>query len=253
MVLKRLWRAAADPAPAAYRVPDGERVYAIGDIHGRLDLLNRLIDTIDADDAARGPARTQLIFLGDLVDRGADSCGVVDRVKRLAADGRPVRVLMGNHEEVFLKAAKGDRAAMRFLARMGGESTVLSYGVSQADYDACDFGELADLFARRVPPDHVAFVESFENQVQVGDYVFVHAGIRPHVAMADQKGADLRWIRGDFLSYRGDHGVMVVHGHTVTDDVDEQPNRIGIDTGAFASGRLTAIGLEGEDRWYLAT
>lgn len=234
-------------------IPAGQRVYAIGDIHGRSDLVDALMARIDADDAARGAAQTTIIFLGDLVDRGPDSAGVVERLKQLAAGPRTVRFLLGNHEEVFLKAVGGDRQALRFLARIGGRSTIISYGISPEEYDAMDFETLSEHLAEKVPADHIAFLKRFEDQISIGDYLFVHAGIRPRVALEEQSCSDLRWIRGDFLDYRGDHGCMVVHGHTITEAVDEQPNRIGIDTGAFASDCLTALGIEGSERWYLST
>lgn len=251
MVLHRLLRRAA-PA-AKYAVPDGRRVYAIGDIHGRRDLLDALLAQIDADDAARGTARTTIILLGDLIDRGPDPAGVIERLTRLAADGRDMRFLMGNHEEVFLKAVEGDPQAIRYLPRIDARSTVASYGVDTAIFDAMDVEALAQALAARIPPHHIAFLRGCEDQVRIGDYLFVHAGIRPRVALDAQSGSDLRWIRGEFLDYRGDHGCIVVHGHTITDDVDERPNRIGIDTGAFATGRLTALALEGRDRWFLST
>lgn len=253
MVLKRFLKRAPDPAASPHAIPAGERVYAVGDIHGRRDLLDMLLAQIEADDAARGPARTTLVFLGDLVDRGADSSGVVQRLLDLSRSGRSARFLMGNHEETFVKAARGDAAALRYLVRYGGRETVLSYGIGTAAYNAADFDELAAMLAARVPGAHIDFIEAFEDQVAIGDYLFVHAGVRPGTPIAEQKASDLRWIRSEFLDYRGSHGPMVVHGHTITDEVDEQPNRIGIDTGAFASDRLTAIGLEGTNRWYLAT
>lgn len=253
MVLKLLKRALEPDLPTA-TVPDGVRVYAIGDIHGRLDLLDDLLFRIDADDRARGErARSQIVFLGDLVDRGPDSAGVVARAMELKESGRAVRFLMGNHEEVFLKAVKGSREALRFLVKIGGRATILSYGVPAADYDALDYDELAAVLARQVPASHVAFLDAFEEQIRIGDYLFVHAGIRPRVPLEAQVGGDLRWIRGEFLDYRGAHGPIVVHGHTITDSVEERANRIGIDTGAFASGKLTALGLEGAARWYLST
>lgn len=253
MVLKLLKRALA-PEPAAHAVPAGVRIYAIGDIHGRLDLLDDLLFRIDADDRARGSGvRTEIIFLGDLVDRGPDSAGVVARALELKAQGRAVRFLMGNHEEVFVKAMRGSREALRFLVKIGGRATILSYGIPPEQYDALDYDELADMLAAKVPAAHVDFLAGFEDQIRIGDYLFVHAGVRPRVPFAEQAGGDLRWIRGEFLDYRGAHDAMIVHGHTITDDVDEQPNRIGIDTGAFASGRLTALGLEGTSRWYLST
>jgi serine/threonine protein phosphatase 1 len=253
MVLK-LFKRTLEPDPPPAAVPDGVRVYAIGDIHGRLDLLDALLFRIDADDRARGgAARSEIIFLGDLVDRGPDSAGVVARALELKASGRPVRFLMGNHEEVFLKALTGSREALRFLVKIGGRATILSYGVASDEYDVLDFDELATVLAQRVPASHVDFIAGFEEQIRVGDYLFVHAGIRPRVAFEAQTGGDLRWIRGEFLDFRGSHGAVVVHGHTITDDVEERANRIGIDTGAFASGKLTALGLEGTSRWYLST
>ena len=250
--LRSLFNFASRSQPRGCTVPDGVRVYAIGDIHGRLDLLDRLLGMIDEDDASRGPARSELIFLGDLVDRGPDSVGVIERVMALSATGR-VRYLMGNHEEVFLRAVGGDLRALRFLVRIGGRETLLSYGVSEEEYRALDFDELMVLLQAKVPPSHVAFLSAFENMIEVGDYLFVHAGLRPGVAVEDQKTSDLCWIRDDFLSHRDSFGKMVVHGHSITEEIDERPNRIGIDTGAFASGRLTAIGLESDQRWYLST
>ena len=253
MVLSRLLKRVAEPVNPPAAVPDGVRVYAIGDIHGRLDLLDRLLALIGADDSARGQARTELISLGDLVDRGPHSAQVVDRLLSLKRSGGRIRFLMGNHEEVFLKALSGDVQALRFFIRIGGQSTILSYGITPDLYDALDYEELSQALIERVPREHVDFLQGFEDHVRVGDYLFVHAGIRPRLTIEEQKGSDLRWIRGDFLDYRGSHGCIVVHGHTISDEVEERTNRIGIDTGAYASDRLTAIGLEGAERWFLST
>jgi serine/threonine protein phosphatase 1 len=254
MPLKTLFNFAARMQPRADKVPDGIRVYAIGDIHGRLDLLDDLLARIGADDRDRGSdARTEYIFLGDLIDRGPDSCGVVERLMAAAAAGMNARFLMGNHEEVFLRAIRGDIRALRFLVRIGGRETLLSYGISEEDYRSLDFEELAALATQKVPAAHLAFVERFETMIALGDYLFVHAGLKPGVAIADQARSDLYWIREEFLNHRDSFGKMVVHGHSITQDIDVRANRIGIDTGAFASGRLTAIGLEGEERWFLST
>ena len=238
--------------PRACSIPDGRRIYAVGDIHGRLDLVDRLLGMIDADDHRRGPARTELIFLGDLVDRGPDSRGVVERLMALR-ETRPVRFLRGNHEEVFLHTLAGDLRALRFLIRIGGRETLLSYGITAEEYRELDYDELMALVRIKVPAEHVAFLDGFEDWIEIGDYLFVHAGIRPGVALAEQKSSDLCWIRDDFLRHRESFGKMVVHGHSITEDIDERANRIGIDTGAFASGRLTAIGLQDDDRWFLST
>lgn len=231
----------------------GQRVYAIGDIHGRLDLMNELLDRIEADEADRRPARTTLVFLGDLVDRGPDSAGVVQRAMGLRESDRVVRFIKGNHEEVFLKACAGDTKAARFMIRIGGRPTILSYGVSEDEYDVSTFDSLPDLLAERVPHEHLAFLHKFEEMVVIGDYAFVHAGIRPGIELAAQSPEDLRWIRGEFLDHRAQHEKIIVHGHSIVEEPEICANRIGIDTGAFASGRLTALGLEMGDRWTLST
>jgi serine/threonine protein phosphatase 1 len=253
MPVESLLKFVRSRASRGYLVPDGERIYAIGDIHGRLDLLDRLIGLIEADDGRRVPARTLIIFLGDLVDRGPDSRGVVERAMELSAGPLETRFLMGNHEEVFLGAIKGDLRALRLLLRIGGRETILSYGVDGDDYRTLDYSGLAALLAAKVPQEHVAFLSSFEQSIEVGDYLFVHAGIRPGITIDQQSGTDMRWIRDEFLRHRESYDKLVVHGHSITDNVDVRPNRIGIDTGAYASGRLTAIGLEKDARWFLST
>jgi serine/threonine protein phosphatase 1 len=228
-------------------------LYAIGDIHGRADLLDLLLDLIDTDDTNRGPARTTLIFLGDLIDRGPDSADVVQRLLLLAKTDTEARFLLGNHEEVFLSAVAGDLGAVKFLHRIGGDTTITSYGMKEADYLNANFDDLMEFLQRAVPPSHIEFLNSFEDQINIGDYSFVHAGVRPGVALADQKPEDLRWIRGEFLGAGEPFEKMVVHGHTISPDVDERSNRIGLDTGAYLTGRLTAMGFEGTERWVLQT
>lgn len=251
-MLSRLFR--KSPARKQPAIPDGQRVYAVGDIHGRLDLLEQLLAMIAADDEARGAANTILVLLGDLVDRGADSRGVIERAMTLKADyADKVRILIGNHEEAFMAAASGDERAVRFFTRIGGRETILSYGLDLESYRNMHMDELAEALPRLVPADHIAFLQSLEEMVIIGDYAFVHAGIKPGVPLSEQSPKDLRWIREPFLDEMGPHEKFIIHGHTITRHVDEQPNRIGIDTGAYASGRLTAIGLQGQDRWYLQT
>lgn len=254
-MIARLFRKSAAPRPIdTARIPDGQRIYAIGDIHGRNDLFQQLLARVDADDQARGPADTSLILLGDLVDRGPDSAGVIETAMALRASGRKIRFLMGNHEEVFVQACrKTDPKVARFFLRIGGEATVLSYPITRAEYITLDMEQLVNRLKSLVPQQHLEFIEGFEDQIVIGDYAFVHAGVRPEVPLADQKKSDLRWIREDFLDHRGDLEKVVVYGHTIYDDVDERGSRIGIDTGAYASDKLTAIGLEGGERWYLQT
>lgn len=235
------------------RVPDGERVYAIGDIHGRDDLFALLLNKIVADNAVRGNARTTLILLGDLVDRGPDSAAVVERAMGLDAVFDRFGLLIGNHEECFLAALTGDLKRVRYFVRIGGDATIKSYWRDDAAYSAASFEELADRLPTLVPQSHVAFLGRGEDMIRIGDYVFVHAGVRPGVPLDRQKLSDLRWIREEFLDDDRSHGPMIIHGHTIRDDVDEWTNRIGIDTGAYLSGKLTAIGLERENRWFLTT
>ncbi|WP_375429279.1 metallophosphoesterase family protein [uncultured Sphingomonas sp.] len=234
-------------------LPAGVRAYAVGDIHGRLDLLDDLIGRIDADDAGRKPADTTIVFLGDLIDRGPDSAGVVERLRLLAASGRRVRLLAGNHEELLLQVLKGDIKALKVMCRVGGRATALSYGMDDATYDQLDFEQLSDALSEMVPDSHRRFLASFEDIIMMGDYLFVHAGVRPDQPLHEQRPSDLRWIRGPFLDHGGRLAKRVVHGHTIAPEVQFRPHRIGIDTGAYASGRLTALGLQDVDQWLLQT
>ncbi len=255
-MLARLFKKAVSSRPLdTARMADGVRVYAIGDIHGRHDLLLQLLEKIEADDLARGASDTQIIFLGDLVDRGADSAGVIETAMALPQRGHKVRYLTGNHEEVFVEICrKQDTKTLRFfLNKMGGEATLLSYPITRAEYVELDMEQLAARLKSLVPEEHLAFLESFEDMIVLGDYAFVHAGVHPSRSLSDQKKSDLRWIREEFVGHRGDLEKVIVYGHTIYDAIDERGSRIGIDTGAYASGVLTAIGLEGAERWYLQT
>jgi serine/threonine protein phosphatase 1 len=254
-MLARLFKRTATNRPLdTARVPDGVRVYAIGDVHGRNDLLLSLLDQIERDNTARGNAKTQIIFLGDLVDRGSDSAGVIETAMALRATGAKVRFLLGNHEEIFLKACRNrDLKTLRFFLKIGGDATLQSYPIPRSEYLTLSLEELAGRLPSLVPEAHLAFLESFEDQIVVGDYAFVHAGIRPDVPLAEQRRSDLRWIREEFTEHKGDLEKVIVFGHTIYPEVEERGSRIGIDTGAYASGVLTAIGLQGADRWYLQT
>jgi len=233
---------------------EGRRVYAVGDIHGRLDLLQQLVDKIADDDLARGPAgTTELILLGDFVDRGPDSAGVLDYVLQLQQWWPAITCLQGNHEEVFLMAARGDESALRFMTRIGGRETLLSYGATEQDLDQMTLGELRDWLMTAVPERHLQFMENMAEKVIIGDYAFVHAGIRPQVPLDEQEPRDLRWIRDEFLTFDGAHEYFVIHGHSITNGVEHRGNRMGIDTGAYATGMLTAVGLEGTEQWFLST
>jgi serine/threonine protein phosphatase 1 len=258
-MLARLFKRSATKRPLdTAAVPPGTRVYAIGDVHGRNDLLRELLDRIDRDNQQRGPADTSIIFLGDLVDRGNDSAGVIETamaLKQAAAEsGINVRFLLGNHEEVFLKVCRDrDVKTLRFFLKIGGDATLQSYPITRTEYMDLDLDELAARLETLVPQAHLEFLEQFEDQIVIGDYAFVHAGIRPGVPLSEQRRSDMRWIREEFTEHRGDLEKVIVFGHTIYPEVEERGSRIGIDTGAFATNVLTAIGLEGSDRWYLQT
>jgi serine/threonine protein phosphatase 1 len=251
-MLNRLLRRKKAPQPIDHAtIPDGRRIYAIGDIHGRNDLLLQLLDKIRRDDSQRDQAECEIIFLGDLVDRGPDSAGVLDTVMQLKAENAKVRFLMGNHEEVYLAAATGDEKSVRFFNRIGGRETILSYDISMKEYIELEMPQLARRLPDLFPRKHIDFVASFEDQIVIGDYAFVHAGVRPGVPLSDQRQKDLRWIREDFLSAQEAYEKIIVYGHTINDDVVETGTRIGIDTGAYYSDKLTALALQGSERWYL--
>lgn len=230
-------------------VPSGERVYAVGDVHGRADLFADLIQIIEHDDAERGPARTTVVLLGDLIDRGHDSAAVVDQARQWG-QRREVEFIQGNHEEMLL-VSRDDTEAMRGFLKFGGLETLMSYGIDAETSASADIEQLQELMNAAIPQDDFDFLDSFKKMVRIGDYLFVHAGVRPDTPLEHQLGRDCRWIREPFLSHRGDFGAFVVHGHTITPEPDVCANRIGIDTGAFLHGTLTAIGLQGQDRWFL--
>lgn len=255
MVFSLFRRAVSRPlaSPLAARVPGDQCVYAIGDIHGRDDLFAALLDRIDADIAARDPATARIVLLGDLIDRGPQSAQVVERCMTRDWGRAEPSFIAGNHEELMLTALGGDLDALRVWRRAGGDAALLSYGVPQAMLDRGIGTEILRELTASVPDRHVAFLNAMVDSVAVGDYWFVHAGIKPGVPLDQQRPEHLRWIRGPFLDSNDAHPAIVVHGHTITDAVEERANRIGIDTGAYASGILTAIGLSGEDRWYLST
>jgi len=233
--------------------PSNKRLYAVGDVHGRLDLLDDLLRRIEDDIVARPVASASLVFLGDLIDRGPNSAGVIERVSTLEAFPARVLCLLGNHEEMFLRALGGERGVVHDWLGFGGDVCAESYGVSAAALQAMDEERIALVLREAVPPSHIAFLKDCGDTVRFGDYLLVHAGIRPGVPIQEQQPHDLRWIRRPFLTDEHDHGVMVIHGHTISDGVERRANRIGIDTGAYQTGVLTAAVVEEEDLRFLAT
>lgn len=227
---------------------EGRRLYAIGDIHGRLDLLTEMLARIRADLAARPHLHPLLVFLGDYIDRGPEVRGVIEALMALRDNALPVRFLLGNHDS-YVQAYLDDpdwydRTYHWLHENMGGNATLASYGVPGASSERPE--ETRDAFARAFPKQHMAFIDACELMVPVGGYLFVHAGIRPGVPLAHQVRDDLIWIREPFLSSERDFGVKVVHGHTIVPAVEHRGNRIAVDTGAVRTGVLSAVVLEGD-------
>ena len=237
----------------APRTPRGALIYAVGDIHGRLDLLDTLLAKIERDLADRPSRRTILVFLGDLIDRGPESRGVVERLRTYRRPGVRTVFLAGNHEEVLLRLLAGESGILSSWLSFGGAECLKSYAIDPAEIRAMSEAEGLAAIASAFPAEHLGFIESFADTLRLGDYLFVHAGIRPGLDLALQSQSDLRWIRSPFLDDDSDHGFVVVHGHTIVEEVVERPNRIGIDTGAYRTGVLTALALDGPDRRYLDT
>lgn len=235
-------------------MPEGRRVYAVGDIHGRDDLLARLHALIAEDAGSGAPARMSLVYLGDYIDRGPASRQVIERLAGQVLAGFDAVFLKGNHDDFLLGFLDDDGPADMWLMN-GGIATLASYGIELASppADPAGLDALRRDLARRLGPAHLEFLRRLKPSHAVGDYLFVHAGVRPGVELAQQDPFDLMWIRGDFLDWQGSFGAVVVHGHTIAPIPVFRANRIGIDTGAYSSGRLTCLVLEGGSRRLLQT
>lgn len=237
----------------AYLPPD-LRVYAIGDIHGRADLLKRLMARIEADAEAAPESRHALVFLGDYVDRGFQSRDVLDFLAEGDFSGFETHFLKGNHEAAFAKFLAEPEFGPEW-ARFGGSETLMSYGIqpprSRTQLEAWE-SVCAQLNAQ-LPASHRAFLSGLSLYETIGDYVFVHAGLRPGQALWDQSEADLLWIREDFLEDNTLFDQVVVHGHTPIETPHADHRRIGIDTGAYLTGKLTAACLTGSEVTFLST
>ncbi len=229
-------------------------IYAIGDIHGHLDKLEDALDKIERD----GGPDAQIVFLGDLVDRGLDSQGVIELLRAGMAAGRNWTAVRGNHDRMFsyfLEDQPRSDPCLRYdlfwlHQRLGGDTTLASYGVDIAQ--GARLGEIHAAARATVPQSHVAFLRTLQPYHQVGDLLFVHAGIRPEVALADQNPDDLSWIRDPFLSYAKPHPYLVVHGHTAVSAPEHCGNRVNLDSGAGHGRALTTAVFEGQACWVLS-
>jgi serine/threonine protein phosphatase 1 len=231
----------------------GWRAYVVGDIHGRDDLLDLLLAKIHADTQQRRAKKVLLVFVGDLIDRGPSSAQVVERLRTYQRPGFRTVFLLGNHEEVLLRILRGEADLVSKWCSFGGRECLASYGVDAGRLGGLSDTEAVAAIRAAIPKKHVDFLEGFDDSCRFGDYLFVHAGIRPGVEFDQQLQSDLRWIREPFLFDESDHGFIVVHGHTIRSEVEIRPNRIGIDTGAYRTGALTALAIEGEETWLLDT
>ena len=226
-------------------LPAELRIYAIGDIHGRLDLLDELLARISSDIALRPTARPLYVFLGDYIDRGSASRETIDRLIEHGKTHESV-FLKGNHELIAIKCLS-DRGLFDQWLRLGGLETLVSYGVpAETLANGKQIAELQSAFHGALPQAHFRFFRDLKNSFECGDFFFAHAGVKPNVELSRQKENDLLWIRGEFLTSKDDFGKIIVHGHTPTHEIEVAPNRINIDTGAFATGRLSCLVLEGE-------
>jgi serine/threonine protein phosphatase 1 len=225
-------------------IPAETRVYAIGDIHGRADLLSEVIDRID-DDLWRRPIKyAREVYLGDYIDRGSDSKGVIDQLATRMVRQHAI-CLRGNHE-TFLEAFLHDPAVLDHWIQLGALHTLASYGISYSQFKTSPL-DLQQSLIRALPRTHELFLQCLRNSFVCGDFLFVHAGIKPGIPIEQQQPEDLFWIRDEFLNSTRDHGKIVVHGHTPVEHPEILRNRINLDTGAWRTGVLTCIAIEGDD------
>jgi len=239
---------------SATAIPEGTLAYAIGDIHGRADLLEDLLKQIERDAAASNANKRVLIFLGDYVDRGWQSKEVLARLCDLKLEGFETAFLKGNHEEALLTFLD-DPLFLSSWRQYGGLETLHAYGLKDLNFQADEtyMKNVHAEFEKALPAVHRAFLKALPISYELGDYFFVHAGVRPGVPLEQQNEHDLCWIRDEFLESRVNFGKRVVHGHCPEETPQVRKNRIGVDTGAYITGTLTAVVLQGTDVQFLQT
>jgi serine/threonine protein phosphatase 1 len=253
-VIDRLFRKRDQSEPVSSpRVPDGLRVYAIGDVHGCAWLLDELHSRIAQDIAVSPPARVSFVYLGDYVDRGPDSCGVIERLTRDPPVNAERVFLKGNHETMMLAFLEG-RLTTSDWRLYGGTETLQSYGVNVHEVLATKGAERLPVELNKQLPDvHRRWLDRLRLSFQIGDYFFCHAGARPGVVLTDQREHDLLWIREEFIGNPSQFEQVIVHGHTPVSQPEVLTNRINIDTGAYLTGILTAVALEGTEQRLIQT
>jgi len=231
------------------KVPPGNRVYAVGDIHGQRDLLMKLLVEIVKDTMPRKSSKCHFVFLGDYIDRGIHSCNILKIFRDLGCHDNMV-FLRGNHEQILLDVCDGQVDAAMMWLKIGGKATLASFGVDLRKVDLTDPVEVIRWAKEYIDEPTREWIANRPIFHQIGDYYFVHAGVRPGRALARQNTFDQLWIRDDFVRSSRNHGAVIVHGHSVYPDGPcFLRNRIGIDTGAYKTGRLTALALEEDAQW----
>ena len=247
-----MWKRLSKSSRKPPRVPDGVRIYAIGDLHGRVDLLETMLKMIDLDCDRFPIPRPIVVFLGDYIDRGPASSDVLDHLISRSRLAETI-FLKGNHE-IFLLDFLRKPTVLDEWRRYGGLETLVSYGLKPSiNPSSAELVELGHSFAKSFPDNHRQFLEALAPSFSCGDFYFVHAGIRPGVRLRDQREADLLWIRDDFLLWEEPFEKFVVHGHTPVAVPDIRPNRVNIDTGAVQTGRLTCMIIEGSKTLFYTT
>lgn len=224
------------------RIPKGVRIYAIGDLHGCADLLENAFAIIDRDLVRNRPERVLQVFLGDYVDRGPKVSQTIDLLLDRARHHETV-FIKGNHEELLLSVL-ADPSPLSDWLQLGGATTLMSYGISPTAESAAEARDIQAAMLAAIPRSHTEFLAGLRPSFVCGDFLFVHAGVRPGVPLEQQSDEDLMWIREPFLSSTEDFGKIVVHGHTPVREPDVRDHRVNIDTGAYATGRLTILSIE---------
>jgi serine/threonine protein phosphatase 1 len=222
-------------------------------VHGRRDLLEQMVDLIDQHNATRPSRETVIVLLGDLVDRGANSRGVLEFVRTFYMRHVKIYLLAGNHEELMLRSMEGDAGALPIWLQNGGDATCKSYGIDPEVLAEMPMDRAAQHLQARIPQSHVALLKSASDSIRFGDYLLTHAGVRPNTPLSAQTANDLRWIRAPFLNSSQDFGFVVIHGHSTSLQIEQKRNRIGIDTGAYRTGVLTAAWVEDGNLGFLQT
>ncbi|WP_298241523.1 metallophosphoesterase family protein [uncultured Bradyrhizobium sp.] len=225
------------------QLPEGVRIYAISDIHGCAHLLQPMLRVIDADVACSRPRYAVEVFMGDYIDRGPDTRSTLDVLVERSRRGNAV-FLKGNHE-AFLVRVFEDPSLFEDWIAVGGTQTLMSYGLAPPDLKRDEPASILRDLIRAMPTEHLEFLDNLRLSFSCGDFFFVHAGVRPGVPLADQTERDLLWIREEFLRSEEQFGKYIVHGHTPVRNAEFLTNRVNIDTGAYATGNLTLMSIQG--------